>query len=163
MYHFAAVQATPSFSNSFPQIFGEQDDIPCLIPCAIDQDPYVSRTPLLLSSKTHTVSRIREMFQRFTGSIQRPGVHPSLQSYFPQTLHNPHICFSVPFAIAPPSLISCWRTVPLYPWCSRSTRIQETRTLTRQIPPSPSRCQYENVSLKYQFSNLHDRRPKDDR
>ena len=42
MYHFAAVQATPSFSNSFPQIFGERDDIPCLIPCAIDQDPYVS-------------------------------------------------------------------------------------------------------------------------
>lgn len=42
MYHFAAVQATPAFSNSFPQIFGEQDDIPCLIPCAIDQDPYVS-------------------------------------------------------------------------------------------------------------------------
>lgn len=41
MYHFAAVQATPSFSNSFPQIFGERDDIPCLIPCAIDQDPYV--------------------------------------------------------------------------------------------------------------------------
>jgi tryptophanyl-tRNA synthetase len=48
MYHFAAVQATPSFSNSFPQIFGERDDIPCLIPCAIDQDPYV-RDPLPLS------------------------------------------------------------------------------------------------------------------
>jgi len=40
MAHFAAVQATPSFSNSFPQIFGKRDDIPCLIPCAIDQDPY---------------------------------------------------------------------------------------------------------------------------
>ncbi|ORX38835.1 tryptophan-tRNA ligase [Kockovaella imperatae] len=40
MFHFAAIQATPSFSNSFPQIFGERDDIPCLIPCAIDQDPY---------------------------------------------------------------------------------------------------------------------------
>ncbi|EIW71280.1 hypothetical protein TREMEDRAFT_67668 [Tremella mesenterica DSM 1558] len=40
MYHFAAIQATPAFSNSFPQIFGERDDIPCLIPCAIDQDPY---------------------------------------------------------------------------------------------------------------------------
>lgn len=47
MYQFAAVQATPSFSNSFPQIFGERDDIPCLIPCAIDQDPYVS-CPLML-------------------------------------------------------------------------------------------------------------------
>jgi tryptophanyl-tRNA synthetase len=42
MFHFASIQATPSFSNSFPQIFGTRDDIPCLIPCAIDQDPYVS-------------------------------------------------------------------------------------------------------------------------
>lgn len=40
MIHFAAVQSTPSFSNSFPQIFGERTDIPALIPCAIDQDPY---------------------------------------------------------------------------------------------------------------------------
>ncbi|WVF69975.1 tryptophan-tRNA ligase [Kwoniella sp. CBS 6097] len=40
MFHFAAVQATPSFCNSFPQIFGTRDDIPALIPCAIDQDPY---------------------------------------------------------------------------------------------------------------------------
>lgn len=40
MLHFAAVQSTPSFANSFPHIFGERTDIPCLIPCAIDQDPY---------------------------------------------------------------------------------------------------------------------------
>ncbi|WVQ83361.1 tryptophan-tRNA ligase [Cryptococcus sp. DSM 104549] len=40
MFHFAAIQATPAFSNSFPQIFGARDDIPALIPCAIDQDPY---------------------------------------------------------------------------------------------------------------------------
>ncbi|KAK8847371.1 tryptophan-tRNA ligase [Kwoniella newhampshirensis] len=40
MFHFAAIQATPSFCNSFPQIFGTRDDIPALIPCAIDQDPY---------------------------------------------------------------------------------------------------------------------------
>ncbi|KAI9597805.1 tryptophan--tRNA ligase, cytoplasmic [Syncephalis fuscata] len=42
--HFVAVQATPSFSNSFPHIFGEKKDIPCLIPCAIDQDPYFRLT-----------------------------------------------------------------------------------------------------------------------
>ncbi|KAH7107301.1 tryptophanyl-tRNA synthetase [Auriculariales sp. MPI-PUGE-AT-0066] len=42
--HFVAVQATPSFSNSFPQIYGEKSDIPCLIPCAIDQDPYFRLT-----------------------------------------------------------------------------------------------------------------------
>ena len=34
---FPAIQAAPSFSNSFPQIFGGKKDIPCLIPCAIDQ------------------------------------------------------------------------------------------------------------------------------
>jgi tryptophanyl-tRNA synthetase len=42
--HFAAIQAAPSFSNSFPQIFGEVSNVPCLIPCAIDQDPYFRLT-----------------------------------------------------------------------------------------------------------------------
>ncbi|KAI8974482.1 hypothetical protein BDB01DRAFT_765948 [Pilobolus umbonatus] len=42
--HFVAIQAAPAFSNSFPQIFGTQKDIPCLIPCAIDQDPYFRLT-----------------------------------------------------------------------------------------------------------------------
>ncbi|KAI5454976.1 tryptophan--tRNA ligase [Naganishia albida] len=43
-YHFVAVQAAPSFSNSFPQIFGDNHSVPCLIPCAIDQDPYFRLT-----------------------------------------------------------------------------------------------------------------------
>ncbi|KAF9052673.1 hypothetical protein BJ165DRAFT_1413116 [Panaeolus papilionaceus] len=42
--HFAAIQAAPSFASSFPQIFGTATDIPCLIPCAIDQDPYFRLT-----------------------------------------------------------------------------------------------------------------------
>ncbi|OSD02009.1 tryptophanyl-tRNA synthetase [Trametes coccinea BRFM310] len=42
--HFASIQAAPSFSNSFPQIFGTVSNIPCLIPCAIDQDPYFRLT-----------------------------------------------------------------------------------------------------------------------
>ncbi|KAF9265766.1 tryptophanyl-tRNA synthetase [Marasmius fiardii PR-910] len=42
--HFVAIQAAPSFSNSFPQIFGTQSNIPTLIPCAIDQDPYFRLT-----------------------------------------------------------------------------------------------------------------------
>lgn len=42
--HFAAIQAAPSFSNSFPHIFGSLSNIPCLIPCAIDQDPYFRLT-----------------------------------------------------------------------------------------------------------------------
>lgn len=38
--HFVAIQAAPAFSSSFPQIFGTNTQVPCLIPCAIDQDPY---------------------------------------------------------------------------------------------------------------------------
>ncbi|CAG7717533.1 unnamed protein product [Allacma fusca] len=37
---FPSVEAAPCFSTSFPQIFKKRKDIPCLIPCAIDQDPY---------------------------------------------------------------------------------------------------------------------------
>ncbi|KAL6252391.1 tryptophan--tRNA ligase [Rhinocladiella similis] len=41
---FCAVQSAPSFATSFPHIFGDNPakvrSIPCLIPCAIDQDPY---------------------------------------------------------------------------------------------------------------------------
>lgn len=41
--HFAAVQTATAFANTFPHIFGTDAkvrDIPALIPCAIDQDPY---------------------------------------------------------------------------------------------------------------------------
>ena len=41
---FPAIQAAPSFPNSFKHIFGDRTDIPCLIPCAIDQDPYFRMT-----------------------------------------------------------------------------------------------------------------------
>eukprot|EP00882_Tetradesmus_deserticola_P033290 GHRQ01038013.1.p1 GENE.GHRQ01038013.1~~GHRQ01038013.1.p1 ORF type:complete len:138 (+),score=32.10 GHRQ01038013.1:390-803(+) len=37
---FPAVQAAPSFPGVFPHIFGDRKDVRCLIPCAIDQDPY---------------------------------------------------------------------------------------------------------------------------
>ncbi|VDN17823.1 unnamed protein product [Gongylonema pulchrum] len=37
---FPAIEAAPCFSSSFPQIFNGRKDIPCIIPCAIDQDPY---------------------------------------------------------------------------------------------------------------------------
>lgn len=40
---FPAVQAAPSFSSSFPFIFGDKK-VHCLIPCAIDQDPYFRMT-----------------------------------------------------------------------------------------------------------------------
>lgn len=43
-FSFPAIQAAPSFSINFPHIFGGREDIPCLIPCAIDQDPYFRLT-----------------------------------------------------------------------------------------------------------------------
>ena len=39
---FPAIQAAPSFSSSFPFIFGGAKNIPALIPCAIDQVIYLS-------------------------------------------------------------------------------------------------------------------------
>lgn len=42
-FHFCATQSASAFATSFPHIFGTDKkvaSIPCLIPCAIDQDPY---------------------------------------------------------------------------------------------------------------------------
>ena len=43
---FPAVQAAPSFASSFPTVLEADRDSPflCLIPCAIDQDPYFRMT-----------------------------------------------------------------------------------------------------------------------
>lgn len=41
---FPAVQASPSFSSSFPVVLNGEPNMRCLIPCAIDQDPYFRLT-----------------------------------------------------------------------------------------------------------------------
>ncbi|KAM3254953.1 hypothetical protein ACQJBY_048403 [Aegilops geniculata] len=41
---FPPVQAVPSFPSSFPKLFSGNDQLRCLIPCAIDQDPYFRMT-----------------------------------------------------------------------------------------------------------------------
>lgn len=41
---FPAVQAAPSFPSSFPTLFKGRKDVMCLIPQAIDQDPYFRMT-----------------------------------------------------------------------------------------------------------------------
>nr|GMC62956.1 tryptophan--tRNA ligase, cytoplasmic [Ipomoea batatas]GMC67925.1 tryptophan--tRNA ligase, cytoplasmic [Ipomoea batatas] len=41
---FPPVQAVPSFPSSFPHLFSGNDNLRCLIPCAIDQDPYFRMT-----------------------------------------------------------------------------------------------------------------------
>ena len=43
-YAYPPIQCVPSFSNTFPHIYGKRTDIPSLIPCAIDQDPYFRMT-----------------------------------------------------------------------------------------------------------------------
>lgn len=43
-FSFPAIQAAPSFSSTFPLIFNGNPKVPCLIPCAIDQDPYFRLT-----------------------------------------------------------------------------------------------------------------------
>jgi len=58
---FPAVQAAPSFASSFPKVLEADRDSPrcCLIPCAIDQDPYFRMTRDVahkLVSKKHVLS-----------------------------------------------------------------------------------------------------------
>ena len=43
-FAFPPVQAVPSFSNTFPHIYGNDSTVQCLIPAAIDQDPYFRMT-----------------------------------------------------------------------------------------------------------------------
>eukprot|EP01087_Luapelamoeba_hula_P014304 TRINITY_DN4175_c0_g1_i1.p1 TRINITY_DN4175_c0_g1~~TRINITY_DN4175_c0_g1_i1.p1 ORF type:complete len:430 (+),score=86.39 TRINITY_DN4175_c0_g1_i1:34-1290(+) len=43
-FAYPAVQAAPSFSSSFAHIFGAKSNVQCLIPCAIDQDPFFRMT-----------------------------------------------------------------------------------------------------------------------
>lgn len=39
-FHFASIQIAAAFPSSFPDVLGLPPKTPCLIPCAIDQDPY---------------------------------------------------------------------------------------------------------------------------
>lgn len=41
---YPAIQAVPCISSTFPHMFGNRNDVPCLIPCGIDQDPYFRLT-----------------------------------------------------------------------------------------------------------------------
>lgn len=54
---FVAVQAAPCFPTSFPHIFGETlkfKDVPCLIPCAIDQVSLSGSNQLTILRRIHT-------------------------------------------------------------------------------------------------------------
>uniref|UniRef100_A0A1B0ALH1 Tryptophanyl-tRNA synthetase n=1 Tax=Glossina palpalis gambiensis TaxID=67801 RepID=A0A1B0ALH1_9MUSC len=43
IYWFMTAQAAPAISSTFPFLFGNKK-VHCLVPCAIDQDPYFRRT-----------------------------------------------------------------------------------------------------------------------
>ncbi|OLN81023.1 Tryptophan-tRNA ligase, cytoplasmic [Colletotrichum chlorophyti] len=73
--HFASIQASSSFANSFPHIFGEDEkrttQIPCLIPCAIDQDPYFRVTRDCAASLRYAKPSL--VHSRFLDALQGPG------------------------------------------------------------------------------------------
>ncbi|KAH9948118.1 tryptophanyl-tRNA synthetase [Amylocystis lapponica] len=68
--HFGAIQAAPSFPNSFPQIFGTVTNIPCLIPCAIDQDPYFRLTRDVAVKLRY--SKPTTLYAKFFPALQGP-------------------------------------------------------------------------------------------
>ncbi|KAK2592877.1 tryptophan--tRNA ligase [Conoideocrella luteorostrata] len=73
--HFASIQGATSFASSFPHIFGEDEkktaSIPCLIPCAIDQDPYFRLTRDCASGLKFAKPALIHM--RFLDALQGPG------------------------------------------------------------------------------------------
>lgn len=73
--HFPSIQGATSFATSFPHIFGEDEKksakIPCLIPCAIDQDPYFRLTRDAAVSLKYAKPSLVHM--RFLDALQGPG------------------------------------------------------------------------------------------
>lgn len=73
--HFVAIQAAPAVSTSFPQIFGANSQVPCLIPCAIDQDPYFRLTRDV--SSRLKVPKPALLHAKFFPALQGPGTKMS--------------------------------------------------------------------------------------
>ncbi|KUI62918.1 Tryptophan--tRNA ligase, cytoplasmic [Cytospora mali] len=73
--HFGAVQGSTSFASTFPHIFGADEEIttkiPCLIPCAIDQDPYFRMTRDV-AARLHW-AKPSLIHARFLDALQGPG------------------------------------------------------------------------------------------
>ncbi|KAH8664229.1 hypothetical protein BX600DRAFT_464049 [Xylariales sp. PMI_506] len=73
--HFTSIQGSTSFASSFPHIFGdneaETNKIPCLIPCAIDQDPYFRLTRDCAARLKFAKPSL--IHSRFLDALQGPG------------------------------------------------------------------------------------------
>ncbi|KAJ1963131.1 tryptophan--tRNA ligase [Dipsacomyces acuminosporus] len=68
--HFPGIQAAPAFCSTFPAIFGDRKDIPCLIPCGIDQDPYFRLTRDVAQRLKHKKPSL--IHGRFLPALQGP-------------------------------------------------------------------------------------------
>ena len=70
---FPAIQAAPSFASSFPTVLNadRESEMACLIPCAIDQDPYFRMT--------------RDIAHKLVGKSHKLGGKPALihSKFFP--------------------------------------------------------------------------------
>lgn len=73
--HFGAIQGATAFASTFPHIFGEDEKItnkiPCLIPCAIDQDPYFRLTRD--SARSLGMAKPSLIHAKFLDALQGPG------------------------------------------------------------------------------------------
>lgn len=73
--HFGAIQGATAFASTFPHIFGSDEKvtagIPCLIPCAIDQDPYFRLTRDVASRLKFAKPSL--IHARFLDALQGPG------------------------------------------------------------------------------------------
>eukprot|EP00698_Gefionella_okellyi_P003686 TRINITY_DN13448_c0_g1_i1.p1 TRINITY_DN13448_c0_g1~~TRINITY_DN13448_c0_g1_i1.p1 ORF type:complete len:409 (+),score=89.90 TRINITY_DN13448_c0_g1_i1:90-1316(+) len=83
-FGFPAVQAAPAFSSAFPHIFGGRGNVPVLIPCAIDQDPYFRLTrdvaPRLKAPKcalihSKFICSLRGMDQKMSASVENSVIY----------------------------------------------------------------------------------------
>lgn len=74
-FHFPATQSATAYATSFPHIFGTDKtkvrNIPCLIPCAIDQDPYFRQCRDRAEKMKHKKPAILHMV--FLPALQGPG------------------------------------------------------------------------------------------
>ncbi|VEU23606.1 DEKNAAC104764 [Brettanomyces naardenensis] len=68
--HFASIQISTAFPSSFPDVLGLPAKTPCLIPCAIDQDPYF-RVCRDVAEKLH-FSKPALIHSRFFPALQGP-------------------------------------------------------------------------------------------
>lgn len=75
---FPAVQAAPSFPTSFPHMFGNRRDVRCLIPCAIDQDPYFRMTRFDTSLVLSTCQRLDVLCTGAKACVNAPTRHACL-------------------------------------------------------------------------------------